>query len=170
MKAYLGLGSNEGDRFALLREAAERLDGTDGISVTAASSIYETEPVGVAGQDDYLNAVLEIDTSLEPAGLLTICRSVESAMGRVRCERWGSRPIDIDILLIDGRVLETGELAVPHPRMHEREFVLRPLAELARERVHPVFGVTVDALLEKSSGMHGVRKVSAFYTGENADE
>ena len=131
MKAYLGLGSNLGDRLENLKEAVSLLDGTDDVEVTRSSRVYETDPIG--GPEDqpaFLNAVVEIETSSTARTLLEVCLGVEGKMGRVRGERWGPRNIDIDILTFGHERIDDDDLTVPHPRMHERLFVLAPLLEL----------------------------------------
>ena len=158
MKAYLGLGSNLGDRFKNLSEAVKHLGQVSGIRITRSSHVYETKPVGYPDQPPYFNAVLEIETLLEPVNLLRACLAVERGLGRVRSKRWESRVIDIDLLTYENEVISTIELIIPHPLMHEREFVLRPLADIAPEMVHPVLEESISELLcrvEKS----GVRKV-----------
>jgi 2-amino-4-hydroxy-6-hydroxymethyldihydropteridine diphosphokinase len=127
--AYLALGSNLGDRLATLQRGVDLLSAEPGIRVEASSRVWETEPVGPP-QPRYLNAVLRVDTDLEPRPLLEACQRVESALGRVRLERWGPRTLDVDLLLYDDRTVDEPELQVPHPRMHERAFVLAPLLEL----------------------------------------
>lgn len=134
----LGLGSNLGDRAANIGEAVAALAAWPGIKVTQVSSLYETAPVGLTEQPDFLNAVALVATSLAPAELLAACLAVEKAMGRVRLVRWGPRVIDIDVLLYNDVVLDTPELVLPHPRFHERFFVLVPLAEVAPSL--PVYG------------------------------
>ncbi len=129
-KAYLGLGSNLGDRLANLQRAVELLAGQRGLTVLRSSRVYETDPVGGPPQPDFLNAVVEVQTSLMPGELLTACREAEEALVRVRDEHWGPRTIDIDILTFGDDVIEEPDLTVPHPRMHERGFVLAPLLEL----------------------------------------
>jgi 2-amino-4-hydroxy-6-hydroxymethyldihydropteridine diphosphokinase len=130
-RAFLGLGSNLGDRAGHLRRAVERLP-----DVVAVSPVYETEPVGgPAGQGPYLNLVVELDTELTPHRLLEHARALEQAAGRVRAERWGPRPLDVDVLLVGSDTVEEPDLVVPHPRMWERRFVLAPLADLAPELV-----------------------------------
>ncbi|WP_436794801.1 2-amino-4-hydroxy-6-hydroxymethyldihydropteridine diphosphokinase [Actinospongicola halichondriae] len=124
-RAFLGLGSNLGDRRAHLRAAIASLP-----RVVAVSDVYETDPVGGPEQGRYLNLVVEIDTDLDPHELLGICHRIESAAGRVRDVRWGPRTLDVDILWIDGVTVDEPDLQVPHPRMGERRFVLEPLSEL----------------------------------------
>jgi 2-amino-4-hydroxy-6-hydroxymethyldihydropteridine diphosphokinase len=135
--AYLGLGSNLGDRLATLQAAVDRLGREPGIRVDASSRVWETAPVGGPAQPDYLNAVIRIDTDLEPADLLAACLRVEAALGRVRTERWGPRTIDVDVLLYDERTVDEPDLQVPHPRLAERAFLLAPLLELAPDPVLP---------------------------------
>ena len=125
MRAYLGLGSNLGDREANLRMAVAGV--TD---LVAVSPVYESSPVGGPPQDDFLNAVAALDTGLSPRQLLDLCRRLEEQAGRVRTVRWGPRTLDVDVLLIDDLVVDEPDLVVPHPRMMERAFVLAPLADL----------------------------------------
>ncbi len=134
----LGLGSNIGDRAANLGEAVARLAAWPGIRVDRVSALYETAPVGLTDQPDFLNAVAVVATTLSPHELLSACLAVEKEMGRVRLVRWGPRVIDIDVLLYGGVALDTPELVLPHPRFHERCFVLVPLAEVAPDL--PVYG------------------------------
>ena len=129
-RAFLGLGSNLGDREANIRESIERLSHHP-IRIEKVSSIYETAPVGLTDQPDFLNAVIEIETDLDPFELLDVVMNVEKELGRVRNIRWGPRVIDIDVLLYDDAIIDTPELVVPHPRMTERAFVMAPLAEIA---------------------------------------
>lgn len=137
MDAVLGIGSNLGDRLDTLQRAVDLLNAEPGIRVTRSSRIFETEPVGGVDQPEFLNAVLEIDTDLEPHELLGATQRVESALGRTREIRWGPRTLDVDILLIDGRTIDDPDLTVPHPRMHERAFVLVPLLDLRPTPVLP---------------------------------
>jgi 2-amino-4-hydroxy-6-hydroxymethyldihydropteridine diphosphokinase len=131
VRAFLGLGSNLGDRWAHLRAAVAGLP-----DVTAVSGVYETEPVGgPPGQGRYLNAVVELDTELSPHQLLELARRLEDQSGRVRGERWGPRPLDVDVLMVGDLVVDEPELTVPHPRLWERSFVLVPLADVAPDVV-----------------------------------
>ncbi len=147
--AYVGLGANLGRREQTLRAALEALDGRNGVRVVRASSTIETDPVGgPPGQPPYLNAAAELRTTLAPEPLLRALQAVEDAFGRTREVRWGPRTLDLDLLLYGDRVIETPALTVPHPRMHERRFVLEPLCEIAPEAVHPVLGRTMREMLE----------------------
>lgn len=149
MRAALGLGSNLGDRRAHLEGAIAALRTRDDLRVVAVSRIRETEPVGgPAGQRSYLNAVVLVETALEPDALLAVAAELERAAGRVRAERWGPRTLDVDVLLAGDRRVETPELTVPHPRLRERRFVLQPLADVAPDWVVPGGDETVEELLE----------------------
>ena len=133
MRAFLGLGSNLGDRWELLRAAVGSLDG-----VVQVSPVYETEPVGGPGsQGAFLNLVVEIDTDLDPRQLLGVCHRLETAADRVRTERWGPRTLDVDILWVEGVEVDEPDLQIPHPRLWARRFVLAPLADVAPELVPP---------------------------------
>ncbi len=131
MRAFLGMGSNLGDRWAYLRDAVDSLS-----DVVAVSSVYETDPVGgPVDQDAYLNIVVELDTELTARQLMSVGQRLQAAAERVQSERWGPRTLDVDVLWIDGVAVDEPDLQVPHPRMFERRFVLAPLAELAPELV-----------------------------------
>lgn len=149
MKAFIGLGSNLGDREASLRQALEHLAQTPETSVVRASSLYDTEPVGVEDQPHYLNAVAQVETQLTPRQLLWNLMLIERRLGRVRSQRWGPRTIDLDLLLYEGVVLEDDDLTLPHPEMTKRSFVLVPLVELEPLLVHPVTGESMLALLQR---------------------
>ncbi|MHB8669772.1 MAG: 2-amino-4-hydroxy-6-hydroxymethyldihydropteridine diphosphokinase [Acidimicrobiales bacterium] len=130
-RAFLGLGSNLGDRRAQLRAAVSGLS-----EVVAVSSVYETEPLGgPPGQGPYLNLVVQLDTARSPRDLLAEAHRLEAAAGRVREQRWGPRCLDVDVLWVDGVTVQDPDLTVPHPRLRERRFVLAPLAELAPDLV-----------------------------------
>jgi 2-amino-4-hydroxy-6-hydroxymethyldihydropteridine diphosphokinase len=129
-RAYLGLGSNLGDRAALLQGAVDGLAATDGITVVAVSPVYETEPVGGPEQPEYLNAVVAVDTELTPRQLLDVAQRLEDTAGRVRAEHWGPRTLDVDVLLVGDEHVDEPDLVVPHPRLYERAFVMVPLADL----------------------------------------
>jgi 2-amino-4-hydroxy-6-hydroxymethyldihydropteridine diphosphokinase len=134
---YLSLGSNLGDRAANLREAIQKL-GEIG-NVVGASSFYETEPVELTAQPWFLNCAVKLDTEKMPRQLISAILSLEQGMGRQRKQKKGPRIIDIDILLFGSSVIEIPSLTIPHPKLHERRFVLEPLAEIAPDARHPVF-------------------------------
>ncbi len=136
-QAFVGLGSNLGDRLGYLRRALQEMALQPGIRVRRVSSVYESEPVGYKEQGWFLNQVAEVETSLDPWQLLRALQGIENRMGRERLFRWGPRVIDLDLLLYEGLVLEEEELTLPHPRMYERNFVLFPLNEIAPGLVHP---------------------------------
>jgi len=147
MKAWLGLGSNLDGPVAQLQLAFKHLADTDTIEVLQTSSLYQTPPWGDEEQGDFVNAVVQIETSLAPLALLHTLQSIENEMGRQRNDRrWGPRVIDIDLLLYGNSVVKTSELEVPHPRMHERAFVLLPIAELEPDLEIPGHGTSSDLL------------------------
>ena len=154
--AYLGLGSNLGDRRKNLSEALESM--LVKVEVQQISSIYETEPVGYEQQPLFLNIVCRGSTGLSPKKLLRLAKEIENRMGRESSFRNAPRPLDIDILFYDDVVMLSEELTIPHPRLTERAFVLLPLAEIASELVHPVEGRTVRELMKELGKVTGVRK------------
>lgn len=133
-KSYLSLGSNMGDRVGMLRQAVRLLKEHPAIEVMNISSLYETAPIGFTEQDVFLNMVVQLQTSLTAYELLEICQDIEQTLDRKREIRWGPRTIDLDILLYNQDEFETKNLVIPHPRMHERAFVLVPLLELDPEQ------------------------------------
>ncbi len=134
--AAIGLGSNLGDSFATLQAAVQQLAATPGLRVSGQSHWYQTSPIGPP-QPDYLNGCLVLQTHYPPEQILKILLATEKQFGRVRKERWGPRTLDLDLLLYDQVVLETSVLTIPHPHLHERAFVLVPLAELLPNWIHP---------------------------------
>jgi 2-amino-4-hydroxy-6-hydroxymethyldihydropteridine diphosphokinase len=162
--AHLSLGSNVGDREAHLRDALARL-GADG-RVVAVSSFYETEPVEFTRQPWFLNCALALETSQTARQLMTAILRIEKEMGRRRVQKKGPRLIDIDILIFvsseaEVTIMDSEELAIPHPAMHQRRFVLEPLAEIAPELLHPIFNKTISELRDALPAGQAVRKQEA---------
>ena len=152
-RAFLALGSNLGDRAAHLQAAVDFLHSQPELTVRAVSPVYETDPVGGPVQDDFLNAVIEIETDRSPHQLLVIAHAAEAASDRVRVERWGPRTLDVDIVFIDGVTVDEPDLTVPHPRWRERDFVLAPMHDLAPDLVEV-----------PRDGWHGVRRAAVVLT------
>ena len=148
--AFVALGSNVGDREAHLRAAIDALGALPGTRVAACSSLHETDPIGPQPQGPYLNAVAELWTTLEPRTLLAALQSIERDRGRQRAAeaRWGPRTLDLDLLLYGQDIIAEEGLIVPHPRMHERRFVLEPLVEIAPDALHPVLDQPAARLLD----------------------
>ena len=143
-RAYIGLGSNLGDSLETLRAATARLASLG--TVVGASPVYESDPVGLEAQPAFQNAVVALDTTLTPSHLLDGLLAIEAEFKRERTLRWGPRTLDLDLIWFDGLELDTSRLTLPHPRAHEREFVLRPLADLAPAL--PLAGASAAGLLE----------------------
>jgi 2-amino-4-hydroxy-6-hydroxymethyldihydropteridine diphosphokinase len=156
---YLSLGSNLGDRAANLHAAIEKL--ADLGSVVAVSSFYDTEPVELTAQPWFLNCAVKLDTEKMPRQLIAAILNLEESMGRQRKQQKGPRVIDVDILLFGTSVIEIPGLTVPHPKLHERRFVLEPLAELAPDARHPVFKRTMRELRDGLPPGQTVRRVAA---------
>lgn len=152
--AYLGLGSNVGDRLDNLRRALLLLHKSAPIEVV--SSIYETAPWGFLEQPPFLNAVCRVRTTLGPQRLLREMQRIERTLGRQRLQLWGPRTVDLDLLSYDDRLIESEDLTVPHPLLHERAFVLVPLAEIAPDWTHPRSGKRASELLARVNGREGV--------------
>lgn len=144
----IGLGSNLGDRKKNILTAIQKLSQGEDISIDRVSSLYETKPVGVTNQPDFINGAIGISTNLSPRALLAVCLRVECEMGRIRDERWGPRNIDIDILVYHDLITQDEVLQIPHPRLCERAFVLIPLQEIARD-IKVDQGLTPEELLSK---------------------
>ncbi len=162
--AFIGLGSNQGDKLSLCKRAIALLEAKAG-RVTKVSSFYCTEPVGFPDQEDFLNAVVEIETGLSALALLAACHVIEEELGRTRFLRWGPRTIDLDILLYGDAMIASDELIVPHPRLTERGFVLTPLAEIAPKTVEPRSRRTIAELLQALRDPHRVVQCEPEGTG-----
>lgn len=158
VEAYIGIGSNLGDRRDLCSRALGLLGMLPYSRLIAYSSAYETEPVGRVG-GSFLNLVARVDTELPVRRLMLILEETERGLGRNLEERTGPRTMDLDLLFYGDRIIHDGDLVVPHPRLHERRFVLTPLAELTRNFLHPVLGQTVSTILAALRDPHEVRRL-----------
>jgi 2-amino-4-hydroxy-6-hydroxymethyldihydropteridine diphosphokinase len=158
-KVFLGLGTNLGDREKKLQGALDKIAEFIGI-IFSRSSVYETEPWGFQSSDHFLNMVIGVETNLNPSGLLGRLLMIESLLGRLRDgKQYSSRIIDIDILLYGSQKVDIISLKIPHPRMHERKFVLVPLCEIAPDFVHPVFGKSMNELLKECKDEGSIKKL-----------
>ncbi len=146
-RAFIGAGANLGEPIRQIRQALDELKKSPGVKFLAASSLYRTQPVGPIAQPPFINAVFALECGMSPQDLLVLLLRIEQKMGRVRRERWGPRVIDLDLLFYDDMVISEQGLEVPHPRLHERRFVLTPLAELAPDIIHPVLKKSASDLL-----------------------
>ena len=162
-KVFVGVGSNLGDREFLIRKAIEALRDLPHTVVARVSSLYDTDPVGDVEQPQYLNAVVWLETELTPRELLWQLLLIESRMGRVRTQRWGPRPIDLDLLFHGAEQLDEPDLKVPHPEAHRRAFVLIPLSEIDPDFVHPETGESIRKMLKKLDPNPPVRKGGRFW-------
>jgi 2-amino-4-hydroxy-6-hydroxymethyldihydropteridine diphosphokinase len=162
--AYLGLGSNLGNRLAFMRGGRNALCARPEIELEGSSGVYETEPQGGAPDSPtFLNAVLAVRTSLSPRNLLKACLAVEDEFGRVRTGEWTPRTLDIDVLLYDDRIVDGEDLQIPHPRLHERLFVLVPLAEITPNCLHPQLHETISALTKNCAAGKAVELLRATW-------
>lgn len=152
VQAFIGVGSNVGDRVSFVRDAVEELRGAPGVHLDAVSSLYETSPLGGPPQRSYINLVVKIATTLDPRALLELCLSIEQRLGReASAIRWGPRVVDLDILTYDAEKISEPDLEIPHPRMTERRFVLVPLLEIAPDLADP-WGTLYSDLMEDALG------------------
>jgi 2-amino-4-hydroxy-6-hydroxymethyldihydropteridine diphosphokinase len=157
--AYIGIGSNLGEKVGQCEKAVIEILKVDRHRLLAKSSFFKTQPIGYRLQDWFINGVIKIETDLEPHDLLRALKAIESLLGRAETFRWGPRAIDLDILFFGDKEIQSAELKIPHPFLHERQFVLIPLAEIDPNLVHPVFKKTVGELLENLEEDQGVEKI-----------
>lgn len=157
--AYIGIGSNLGDKIGQCRRAISKILAIPGQRLLAQSSFYKTRPIGFIDQDWFINGVIQIETDLEPLWLLWRLKEIELKMGRKETSRWGPRAIDLDILLYDDLEMKTEELEIPHPRLKERQFVLIPLMEINPNLIHPTLKKTMRELLSEIREDQGVEKI-----------
>lgn len=164
--AFIALGSNIGDRENFLNSALDKMEEGSKIRVVKKSSIYETDPVGCESKDKFLNMVVKVETDLLPTDLLLFLQGIEESLGRVRMEKNGPRTIDLDILLFEDCVFNADacekKLIIPHPRMHDRAFVLVPFAEIAPKAAHPKFKKIIKELLRDILNKTNVEKVELW--------
>ena len=137
-RAFIGAGANLGEPVRQIRQALDELEKSPGVKFLGVSSLYRTQPMGPIAQPPFVNAVFSLEYGMSPQDLLALLLSVEEKMGRIRRERWGPRVIDLDLLFFDEAIISEQGLEVPHPRLHERRFVLTPLVEIAPDVVHPI--------------------------------
>jgi 2-amino-4-hydroxy-6-hydroxymethyldihydropteridine diphosphokinase len=157
--AYIGIGSNAGDKILNCETAISEILNIDRHRLIARSFFYHTRPIGYTAQDWFVNSAIKIETDLEPIDLYRMLKAIETRLGRKETFRGGPRVIDLDLLLFDDRRIETEELQVPHPRLHERQFVLIPLSEIDPNLIHPVLKKTVGELLKEIKEDQGVKKI-----------
>jgi len=156
--AYIGIGSNVGDRVGFCRRAVEALTMSEGVAVVKVSSLYETSPLGGPPQRSFMNLVAKVETSLDPRGLLEVCQELEQRMGREPSDiRWGPRVVDLDILLYGSEKVSEPDLEIPHARLKERRFALVPLLEIDPDLTDPWDTPLKDALVEAEGevDLHG---------------
>jgi 2-amino-4-hydroxy-6-hydroxymethyldihydropteridine diphosphokinase len=152
IESFIGIGSNVGDRAAFVRSAVAHLNSSDGLEVTAASSLYETSPIGGPPQRSYVNMVVRVRTSLDHRGLLDLTQSIEQRLGREESEiRWGPRVVDLDVLTFDNTKISEPDLEIPHPRLTQRRFALIPLLEIDPEAADP-WGTPYAGALDEAEG------------------
>ncbi len=164
MRAFVGMGSNLGEREALIGQALDELAALPDTTLIRASSLYDTEPVGVVEQPRFLNAVAMLDTELTARQLLWNLQRIEARLGRTRSQRWGPRTMDLDLLLYGDLVIEEDDLRLPHPELARRAFVLVPLVELDPQITHPVSGLSVVQMLARLEHKSPIKRISRLRT------
>ena len=157
--AYIGMGSNLGNKLDQCEEAISEILKIDRHKLLAKSSFFKTQPVGYTSQDWFVNGVIKIETDLEARELLRTLKTIEAQLGRTETFRWGPRTIDLDILFFDDIEIDTEELQIPHPLLQNRQFVLIPLAEIDRNLIHPALKKTIQELLDNCKEDQGVEKL-----------
>jgi len=160
-QVYLSLGSNIGDRPKNCLKAIETLGKIEGTKILSQSSLYETDPVGYEDQAPFINMAVKIQTTMNARDLLSHIKSIETSLGRIKTFKWGPRLIDVDILFFDDEIISEQGLKVPHPAMMDRAFVLLPLAEIGKNKIHPVKGITVDQMAKEVPSKEGVRRITS---------
>lgn len=159
---FIGIGSNLGDPLKQCKQAVSIIGELEGIECLAQSSWYLTAPVGEIPQNDYVNGVLKISTTLKPVDLLNVLKRIEQSFGKRIGVKWGPRYMDLDILFYGGLIIEEKQLVIPHPECHRRRFVLEPLCEIEPELVHPLLGLTVKELLNRIGKDQRVQKLDTL--------
>lgn len=159
--AYIGIGSNLESPAENCLKAVEHLHAHPDLTLVTSSSLYLSEPFGIADQDWFVNSAVQITTSLSPERLLQECLTIEQAMGRTRTDKWGPRIIDLDILFYDDLILKQEGLEIPHPGIAERSFVLTPMNEIAAELIHPKLNKSIQTLLTKIPKPQQVKRISS---------
>lgn len=157
--AYIGIGSNIGDKLNHCEKAISEILKVDHHKLLAKSSFFRTQPMGYTAQDSFVNAVIKIETGLEAHELLRTLKTIESQLGRAETFRWGPRTMDLDVLFFDDIEIRTEELQIPHPLIQNRQFVLIPLAEIDRNLIHPVLKKTIQELLNNLKEDQGVERL-----------
>ncbi len=157
--AFIGIGSNIGDKVEHCQKALSSVLSLDSHKLLAQSSFYKTRPLGYTDQDWFVNAVIKIETDLRAHELFRSLKTLESRLGRQETFRWGPRAIDLDLLFFDAEQIASEELVIPHPRLHDRQFVLTPLAEIEPHLIHPVLRKTIEELLHSLEEDQGVEKL-----------
>ena len=160
--AYIAMGSNVGNKLLQCQKAISQILKVDRHKLLAQSSFYKTQPLGYRAQDWFINDVIKIETDLKPHKLLGTLKAIESCLGRRETFRWGPREIDLDLLFYDNEEIQSEDLVLPHPRLHERQFVLFPLAEIDPHLVHPVLKKTIQEILNDLKEDQGVEKLPLF--------